>query len=76
MFSTVIQFHIYTHNIICNIHIYMHINICEYILHIYVYILFQIHFPSRLLQDIEYSSLCYTVGPYFLSILCIPVCIC
>ena len=28
-----------------------------------IYIPFQILFPYRLLQDIEYSSLCYTVGP-------------
>ena len=38
--------------------------------------LFQILFHYRLLQDIEYSSLCYTVGPCCLSILCIGVCIC
>ena len=34
-------------------------------LYIYVYIymyIFQIIFPYRLLQNIEYSSLCYTVG--------------
>ena len=30
--------------------------------HIYIF-LFQILFHYRLLQDIEYSSLCYTVGP-------------
>ena len=35
---------------------------------IHIYILFQIHFHYRLLQDIEYSSLCYTVGPCYLSI--------
>ena len=35
---------------------------------IHVYILFQILFPYRL-KNIEYSSLCYTVGPYCLSIL-------
>ena len=28
----------------------------------YISILFQILFHYRLLQDIEYSSLCYTVG--------------
>ena len=36
--------------------------------HIYmcvcIYILFQILFYYRLLQDTEYSSLCYTVGPW------------
>ena len=45
-------------------------------IYIHTYILFQILFPYRLLQDIEYSSLCYTVGPYWLSILYIVVCIC
>ena len=30
---------------------------------IYIHILFQILFHYALLQDIEYSSLCYTVGP-------------
>ena len=29
-----------------------------------IYIPFQILFHDRLLQDIEYSSLCYTLGPY------------
>ena len=37
--------------------------------HIHVSILFQILFPFRLLQNIEQSSLCYTVGPCWLSIL-------
>ena len=32
-------------------------------IHIYVSILFQILSPFRLLQNIEQSSLCYTVGP-------------
>ena len=43
--------------------------------HIYIYILFYILFHYGLLQDIEYNSLCSTVGPC-LSILCIVVCIC
>ena len=38
-------------------------------IYIYIYIykraLFQILFPYRLLQNIEYSSLCYAVGPCF-----------
>ena len=42
----------------------------------YTYILFQIFFHYRLLQDIKYSSLCYTVGPCCLSVLYIIVCIC
>ena len=29
-----------------------------------VYVFFQTLFHYRLLQDIEYNSLCYTVGPY------------
>ena len=33
-------------------------------------------FHYDLLQDIEYSSLCYTVGHYCLSILYIIVCMC
>ena len=35
----------------------------------HIYILFQILFHYKLLQDIEYSSLCYTVGSCCLSIL-------
>ena len=43
---------------------------------IHIYILFQILFHYRLLQNTEYSSLCYTVGPCCLPILYIVVCIC
>ena len=46
------------------------------IIHIHVSILFQILFPFRLLHNIEWSSLCYTVGPCWLSILNIAVCRC
>ena len=35
---------------------------------IHIYILFQILFHYRLLQDIEYNSLCYTVGPHYIYI--------
>ena len=42
--------------------------------HIYMYICILFHYG--LLQDIEYSSLCYTVGPCCLLILCIIVCTC
>ena len=52
MYKKVIQFCVY--NIYVCIYIYMHIH---------AYILFQILFHFRLLQDIEYSSLCYVVGP-------------
>ena len=41
-----------------------------------VSILFQILFPFRLLQNVEQSSLCYTVGPCWLSMLNITVCTC
>ena len=41
-----------------------------------IHILFQILFHYRLLQGIEYSSLCYTVGPCWLSVLCIVGCVC
>ena len=40
-----------------------------FLIYIHIYIFFQIIFYYRLLQDIEYSSLCYTVGPCWLSIL-------
>ena len=36
-------------------------------IHICVSVLFQILFPFRLLHNIEQSSLCYTVGPCWLS---------
>ena len=42
----------------------------------YRYILFHILFHYSLSQGIEYSSLCYTVGPCCLSILYIILCIC
>ena len=34
--------------------------------HVYIHILFQHLFHYILLQDTEYSSVCYTVGPYCL----------
>ena len=40
------------------------------------YVFFNILFHYDLLQDIEYSSLCCTIGLYCLSILFIVVCIC
>ena len=47
------------------IHIYGY----TYTIYMYVCILFQILFHSRLPQDIGYSALCYTVGPCCSSIL-------
>ena len=32
-------------------------------IYIYTYVLFQILFHYKLLQDIDHNSLCYTVGP-------------
>ena len=43
------------------------------VIHMYISIPIQILFPYRLLQDTEYSSLCYTVDPCRLSILYIVV---
>ena len=37
-------------------------------LHKYTYITFEIIFHNRLLQGIDYSSLCYTVNHHFLLI--------
>ena len=37
-------------------------------MYIYIYILFQILFPFRSLQNIKQHPLCYTVGPCWLSI--------
>ena len=42
-------------------------------LYIYIYIRFQILFHYRFLQDIDFSSLCYIVGPCCLSLLYIVV---
>ena len=46
------------------------------VIHIHVSIPFQILFPLRLLHNIEQGSLCYTVGPCWLSILNIAACTC
>ena len=45
------------------------------VIHIHVSILFQILFSFRLLQSIQQRSLCYTVGPCWLSILNIALCV-
>ena len=50
--------------------------------YIYIYmnviyqVLYQILFLYRLLQNTDYSSLCYTLGPGWLSILYIAMCVC
>ena len=48
---------------------------CIYIFSYNIHILFHVLFLYGLSQDIEYSSLCCTVGPCCLSILYILVCI-
>ena len=50
--------------------------IAKWFSYTYIYILFHILFHYGISQEIEYSSLCYTVGPCCLSILYILVCIC
>ena len=39
------------------------------VIYIHISITFQIYSPFRLLQNIEQCSLCYIVGPFWLSIL-------
>ena len=43
---------------------------------VYLFTLFKILFLYRLLQDIEDSSLCCTLGPCVLTVLYIVVCVC
>ena len=45
-------------------------------IHLHICILPQTPLPSRLPRNVEQSSLCYAVGPCWLSILNIVVCIC
>ena len=61
------------------IHTYICIYTYKYVyihIYIYIYIIFQTLSPCKLLQNTEYSSLCYTIGPCCLSILCIVVSVC
>ena len=51
------------------------VRLSDSVIHIHVSISFQILFPFRLSQNIEQSSLCYAVGPCWLSILYTVVCI-
>ena len=50
--------------------------ICSSLITLYGASLIKVLFHYALVQDIEYSSLCNRVGPYYLSILYIMVCIC
>ena len=51
------------------IHTYLLLYMC-------IHIIFHIHFHYGVSQNIEYGSLCYTVGLCCLSVLYIIVCIC
>ena len=57
-YSWCTMFQVYSSDSVTYTYTYICINTC---------ILFQIIFHYKLLQDIEYSSLCYTVGPCCLS---------
>ena len=46
------------------------------VIHIHMFILFQVLFSYGLSQNIEQTSLCYIVDPFWLYILYIVVCIC
>ena len=55
--------------LINNIVLISNIQQSDSVIHVHASVLFQILFPVRLLQNIEQSSLCYTIGPCWLSIL-------
>ena len=59
--------------LLCSFQVY---SIMIHYTYIYICILLQILFPCSLLQNIEYHSLCCIVGPCYLSVLCVVVCIC
>ena len=60
---------------------YIYMCVCVYIypfliqFYIYIYIYLHSFFPYRLLQSIEQTSLCYTVGPCQISVLYIQQCV-
>ena len=50
-----------------------YICVCVYIyvcVYVYTHIFFQILFHYRFLQNIEYRSLCYILGPFFVFYIC------
>ena len=59
---------------LCSFHMYS--KEIQLYIYIYIFFLFQNLFSHRLSQNIEQSSLCCTVGPCWLSVLYIVVCIC
>ena len=61
------------------IYIYMYFIYIIYIFSmqiIYIYMYFRFFSPYMLLKNSEYNSMYYTVGPCWLSVLYIVVCIC
>ena len=54
---------------------FMEVQLYRKVTQLYINILFHILFQYSLSQDIEHSSLCYTVGPYCFPFYVI-VCIC
>ena len=49
---------------------------CPLYIHICLYILFQTLLCYKILQNVECGALCYTVGPYWLSVWCTEAHIC
>ena len=67
----------FIHEVTNNVVLVSGVEQSDSVIYIYFFIFyFHILFCYRLLQDIEYSSLWYTVGPCCLSILYTVVCIC
>ena len=62
--------------LINNVMIVSGIQQSDSVIHIHTFILFQILFPFRLLWSTEQDSLCYKIGPRWLSILNIATCTC
>ena len=56
----------------CYVMLVLGVQQSDSIVHIYIFIIFQMPFPYRLLQNTEWSSQCYTVDPCWLQ-LCVYV---
>ena len=59
-----------------DLHIVLVSGIQQRVSYTHLFFSFLFLFPYRLLHNIESGYLCYTVGPYWLFILYIIVCIC
>ena len=71
-FYFILEYNIFQYIVTNNIVLISDVQQSDSVIHIHASVLFQILFPIRLLQNIEQSSLCYTIGPW-LSILNIAV---